>query len=86
MTHEGLGGMKHEAGVPSKTLTLTGLNGETKTLTAEDIRRYRTSPYRDGHSHKQETYSGVTVNELLEAVSGTSTAKPAEGAAKVPHA
>ena len=81
VTHGGMGGMKHEAGVPSKTLTLTGLNGEIKTLSAEDMRAlpHVSVTVTNGHSHQQETYSGVPVKDLLALV----TTKHAADATKI---
>ena len=81
MVHEGMGGMKHEPGQPSKTLTLIGLNGETKTLNADDLKAmpHVTVTVNNGHSHQQETYSGVAVKDLLAMV----TNKPAGGTTRV---
>lgn len=81
MAHEGMGGMKREAGVPSKTLVVTGLDGASKTLTPEDLKAlpHVTVTVTNGHSHRQETYSGVAVKELLALVAS----KPAEGSARV---
>ena len=84
MAHEGMGGMKHEAGVPSKTLTLTGLNGATMTLTAEDLKAmpHVTVTVTNGHSHNQETYSGVAIKDLLAVVTRSAEGQPAVAPAK----
>jgi hypothetical protein len=79
MAHEG---MKHEAGVPSKTLVLTGLDGATKTLSADDLKAmtHVTVTVMNGHSHQQETYSGVPLKDLLALVSSKPIAsKPGAG-------
>lgn len=59
--------MKHEAGTPSTTLTLTGVDGTTKTLTVADLMRLpqTNATVMNGHTHQQETYGGVTVKDLL---------------------
>ena len=82
MPHDGMGGsMKRDAGVPSTTLTLTGLNGQTKTLSLEDLKAmpHVTVTVTNGHSHQQETYRGVEVRDLIALV----TTRSATGA---PHA
>lgn len=58
---------KHEAGVPSTTLTLTGADGTTKTLTVAELMRLpqTTATVMNSHTHQQETYGGVTVKDLL---------------------
>ncbi len=75
MAHDGMSGAKREAGPPSKTLTLTGLHGESKTLSTEDVKAlpHLTVTVTNGHSHQQETYSGVAVRDLLALVNGKPT-------------
>ena len=65
--------MKHEAGVPSKTLTVTGLDGTARTLTVADMMAMpqTTVTVVNGHSQKQETYAGVAVKDLLALVAST---------------
>ena len=74
--------MKHEAGPPSTTLTLTGLNGEAKALNVAELKAmpHQSVTVTNGHSHKQETYSGVAVKDLLALVS----TKAVDGGAKPP--
>lgn len=83
MDHAGgtMAPMHHEAGTPSRVLLLTGLNGETKSLTIEGLKAlpHTTVTVTNGHSHKEESYSGVPVKDLLAMV----TAKAADGAPRV---
>ncbi len=81
MDHDAMGGMKREAGVPSKSLTLTGLNGETRKLFLDDLKAlpHVTVTVTNGHSHQQETYSGVAMKDLLALV----TTRPAADAPKL---
>ena len=81
MSHDGMGAMKREPGVLSKTLTLTGLSGETKTLSPDDLKAmpHVSVTVMNGHSHQQEIYSGVAVKDLL----AFRTTEPAEGASRV---
>lgn len=81
MGHDGMSGMKREPGVPSKTLALTGLHGETRTLTPDDLKAmpHVTVTVTNGHSHQQETYRGVPVATLLTLVA----TKPVEGAPRI---
>lgn len=80
MAHEGSGEMKRPPSTPSTILTLTGLQGETRTLTPADLKAmpHVSVTVTNGHSRQQESYSGVPVKDLLALVS----AKPNEGA---PH-
>ncbi|GAA3768536.1 hypothetical protein GCM10022270_31830 [Terriglobus aquaticus] len=70
--------MKHEAGVPSKTLALTGLDGSTRTLSADDLKAlpHVSVAVTNGHTHQQETYSGVPVKDLLALVASKPGAGP----------
>ena len=76
-----MNGTKRGPGVPSQTLMLTGLNGETKTLSLDDMKAlpHVSVTVTNGHSHQQETYSGVSVRDLLALVA----AKPATDTPRV---
>lgn len=80
MTHGETGEMHRQPAVPSTSLRLTGLGGKTKTLTVEEMKAlpHVSVTVTNGHSHQQETYSGVPVKILLAMV----VAKPSKGS---PH-
>ncbi len=65
-----MGGMKREALISSSKLTITGLHGETKALDSSDLAAmpHETVTVTNGHTHQQETYSGVPVKDLLALV------------------
>ncbi len=62
--------MKHEAAAPSTTLTVTGLDGTSKTFSLQQMMTMRqtTVTVTNAHSHAQETYAGVTLKDLLALV------------------
>ncbi len=64
----GMGTMKHEAAVPSTTLTITGLYGTKHTLTLDQVRLmpHINITVTNGHTHRQEIYSGVPVKSFLD--------------------
>ena len=69
--HEGaMAPMKHDAGVRSTTLTVTGMDGTVKTLSIAELMAMpqTTATVMNGHTHTQETYGGVAVKDLLALV------------------
>ncbi len=70
MDHGAAMGATKPAAVPSKSLVVSGFYGQTKTLSPSDLAAmpHVQVTVINGHSHKQETYSGVTVKDLLALV------------------
>ncbi len=72
MEHAGgaMAGMNHKEGPPSTSLRITGLENQTKTLTLAELKAmpHVSVTVTNGHSHKQESYSGVPVKDLLALV------------------
>lgn len=71
MAHEGaMAPMKHEGGVRSTTLTVTGMDGTVKVLSLDELMAMpqTTATVMNGHTHTQETYGGVAVRDLLALV------------------
>jgi hypothetical protein len=62
--------MEHKAATPSTTLTITGLDGTSKTISATEMMAMpqTTVTVTNGHTGKQETYGGVAVKDLLALV------------------
>jgi len=75
-------GMHHDAAVPSVTLALTGLDGTSRTLSSADLKAmpHVTVTVTNGHSHAQESYSGVPVRDLLATVAASKIANGADPA------
>ncbi len=65
-----MNGMETKKMTPSTELALTGLSGKTKTLTPADLKAlpHVTVTVHNGHTQKDETYSGVPVKDLLALV------------------
>ncbi len=61
---------EHAAATPSTTLTITGLDGMSKTLSIPELMAMpqTTVTVTNGHTHKQEAYGGVPVKDLLALV------------------
>jgi hypothetical protein len=62
--------MNHAAGVRSTTLTVTGADGKSVTLTAADVAAmpHKTVSVYNAHSKANEVYSGVVLSDLLAKV------------------
>lgn len=71
-----MAGTPHAPSQPSKSLTLAGLQGETRTLSLADLKSmpHVSVTVINGHSPKQETYTGVTVHDLLATVTAPNSA------------
>ena len=79
--------MKHDAGAPSTTLTVTGLSGESRTLTIAELNAmaHTTVTVTNSHTKAQVSYSGVAVRDLLALVAPAKLV-PVQGAPADPLA
>ncbi len=59
--------MERKAATPSTTLTITGLDGTSKTVSVTEMMAMpqTTVTVTNGHTQKQETYGGIPVRDLL---------------------